>query len=69
MSTTTLIEPVDASNSEARSMCLGGGLGGPRLLHIEQTGAVDSSRKFHRVVWKYTPMQLLPAILMRGPAC
>ena len=69
MSTNALIEPVDASNSEARSIYLEGGLGGPRLLYIEQTGAVDSSRKFHRVVWKYTPIQLLPAILMRGLAC
>jgi len=29
---------------------------------------VESSRKIHRVAWKI-PIQLLPAILMRDPAC
>ena len=36
--------------------------------YIEQTGAVDSSRKFHRVAWKI-PIQLMPAILIRDPGC
>ena len=35
---------------------------------VEAMGAVESSRKFHRVVWKI-PIQLLPASLMRGPDC
>jgi len=52
LSTTALIEPVDASNSEARSIYLEGSLGGPRRLHRAVRSMESSRRILHRDVWK-----------------
>jgi len=52
LSTTTLIELVDASDNEARSIYLEGSLGGPRSLYRADRSMESSRRIFHRDVWK-----------------